>query len=139
MPLKTEGSMDRFIQDRNIQRYTSTTTSPKATRETHERARARNKKLGDGAGRLRPNLSDAPEEEKRNATHWNFVPQRDHRVPQFMEQHAHEEHDGRHRAHEPVQQRRPVLELGGIIVIRQHPSEQGEDHKPGVVQPNRNP
>ena len=107
--------------------------------QAHQRARDRNKKLGDGAGRFRPNLSDAPEEEKRNAAHRNFVPQRHHGVPQFMEQHAHKEHDGRHRAHEPVQQRRPVLELGGIVTTRQHPSEQREDHKPGVIQANRNP
>ena len=93
--------------------------------QAHERARARNKKLGDGAGRFRPNLSDAPEKEKRNAAHRNFVPQRDHRVPQFMEEHAHKQHHSRHCAHEPVEQRRPVLELGGIIIIRQHPSEQG--------------
>ena len=54
-----------------------------------------------------------------------------------MEQDAHKEHDGRHRAHEPVQQRRPVFELGGIVTTRQHPSKQREDHKPGVIQTNR--
>jgi hypothetical protein len=50
--------------------------------QAHKRARARNKKVGDGAGRFRPNLSDAPKEKKRNAAHRNSVPQRDHRVPE---------------------------------------------------------
>ena len=34
-----------------------------------------------------------------------------------MEQHADKEHDGRQGAHEPVQQRRPILELGGNNAI----------------------
>jgi hypothetical protein len=31
------------------------------------------------------------------------------------------------------------LELGGKVTIRQHPSEQREDHEPGVIQTDRNP
>ena len=108
-------------------------------RETDERACDRNKKLGDGARRFRPDLSNTPEEEKRNTAHRNFVPQRHHRMPEFMEQHAHKEHDGRYRAHQPVQQRRPVLEFVGIVAIRKHPSEQRKDYKPRVIQTNLNP
>src|SRR5574337_836120 len=80
-------------------------------------------KLGDGAGWIPSNLSDASEEEQRDAAHRNIVSQGHHGVPQLMEQHAHKEYDGRYGTHEPIQRRRPVLELGGIVTSRQHPSE----------------
>ena len=49
------------------------------------------------------------------------ISQRHHGMPQFMEKHAHEEHDGRQYAHEPIQQRRPVFKLGRIVTLRQQP------------------
>jgi len=107
--------------------------------QTHERTGNRDKKLRNGAGRLRPDLCDTPEEEKRNAAHRNLIPQSNNRMPEFMEEHTHKEHDRSRRSHDPVQDRRPVLELSGIITTRQHPGEQPEDHKPGVIQTNRDP
>jgi hypothetical protein len=104
---------------------------------TDEWACDRNKELGDCAWRLRPDLSDTTEQEKRNTAHRNLVPQRYHGVSEFVEQHADKEHDGRYRAHQPIQQRRPVLELLGIIATPKHPGEQREDHKPGVIQTDR--
>ncbi len=71
--------------------------------QAHERPRNRDEKLGNGAWRFPPNLSDTPEEEKRYAADRNFVLQRYDRVPQFMKEHAYKEHQGRRRAHEPVQ------------------------------------
>ena len=70
------------------------------------RARACNKKLGNGAGRFFPNLSDTPEEERRNAAHRNFVPQTNHRVPRFMDEHAYEERHSGHRAHQQLETHR---------------------------------
>ena len=105
--------------------------------KTYEGARDRDEELCDGTGWFSPNLSDPTEEEQRDAAHRNVVPQRYHGMPQFMEQYAHKEHDGRHRAHEPVQQRRPVLKLVWIVIARQHPGEQREDQEPGIIQTNR--
>jgi len=48
------------------------------------RARACNKKLGNGAGRFFPNLSDTPRDERRNAVHRNFVPQTNHSAGSWM-------------------------------------------------------
>jgi hypothetical protein len=41
-------------------------------------------------------------------------------------------------AHEPVQQRGPLVEFGGIVTTRQQLGQQREDHKPGLIQTNRN-
>ena len=68
-----------------------------------------------------------PGMKKGDAAHRNFVLYRHHRVPQFMQQHARKEHDGRHCAHKPIQQRRSVIELCGIVTAAQHPGEQHED------------
>ena len=50
-----------------------------------------------------------------DAAHRNFVPHGHHEVPQLMEQHTGKEHKGRQGNHEPIQQGRPAIELGGPV------------------------
>jgi len=80
----------------------------KCQNQAHEGACDRDKKLGDCTGWFRPNLGDPAEAEQRDAAHRNLIPER----------------------------RRPLLKLGGIVTASQHPGEQREDQKPGIIQTN---
>ena len=105
-------------------------------RKTHRGPGDGDPKLGLGAGRLRADLGDAAENEQGDTADGDLIAQGYNRMPQFVQQHAHEEHNRRDRADYPILRRRPALELLRKIALRQRPGEQHKDQEPGVVQPD---
>ena len=105
-------------------------------RQAHDGSGDSNEEFRLGARRFRANLSHATKDEQRDAAHRHLEPQGDHRMSQFVEQYTPKEHDRSGGAHEPIQKRRPVPKLGGIVTARQHPGEQRKNQEPGIIQTN---
>jgi hypothetical protein len=90
-----------------------------------------------GGRRCRSELGHASEDEQGDAPHRRAEPPRHQRVTQLVQEHADEEHDGRHRAHQPIPPRGPALELRGVVAGGQGPRHEREDEEPRRIEPDR--